>query len=317
MCKVNGTFFEFHHHNTAEGKYWNPAIDRFTAEDWREKVREIAAIGMEYVVVMATALYDKCYFQSSVYPFADIPCADPIEEVLDEADKLNIKVFLGNGFFGDWQKAAENIVSEEVFVRSTRAMEELAALYGHHASFYGWYYPDEVRINESFSEDFVRYVNRCSAICHKLTPGKKTLIAPYGTRFVRADEAYVQQLKVLDVDFIAYQDEVGVRKTAPENTKVYFEALKKAHDAADRSKLWADVEVFDFEGDVYKSALIPADFDRIKMQLANVAPYVETILVYQYLGLMNPAASKAFAGHMDSQKLYSDYMESVKADLYL
>ena len=77
--KIDGTFFEFHHHNTHEGKYWNPTIDQFTGENWREKVREISAIGMEYIVVMATALYDKCYFKSSVFPFADIPCQDPIE----------------------------------------------------------------------------------------------------------------------------------------------------------------------------------------------------------------------------------------------
>ena len=72
--KIHGTFFEFHHHNTAEGKYWNPTIDGFTENDWREKVREIAAAGMEYIVIMATALYEKCYFRSAVYPFAEIPC---------------------------------------------------------------------------------------------------------------------------------------------------------------------------------------------------------------------------------------------------
>lgn len=64
---LDGTFFEIHHHNTAEGKYWNPALDSFTAENWREKVREIAALKMEYIVVMATALYDRCYFESSVF----------------------------------------------------------------------------------------------------------------------------------------------------------------------------------------------------------------------------------------------------------
>ena len=302
--KINGTFFEFHHHNTAEGKYWNPALDRFTGEDWREKVHQIAKTGMHYIVIMATALYERCYFRSEVYPFADIPCADPIGEVLSEADKWGLKVFLGNGFYGDWVAAKVNIADEGVISRSLRAMEELAALYAHHPSFYGWYYPDEVRIDGHFSDVFMGYVNRCSAFCRGLTPGKKTLIAPYGTRFVQADDAYVRQLEALDVDFIAYQDEVGVRKTNAADTKPLFEALKKAHDAAGRAKLWADVEIFDFEGDVYKSALIPAPFDRVRTQLENVAPYVENILVYQCLGLMNPADPKAFAGHADSVKLY-------------
>lgn len=287
--KIHGTFFEFHHHNTAEGKYWNPTIDGFTENDWRKKVQEIAKTGMEYIVVMATALYEKSYFRSAVYPLAEIPCKDPVEAVLDEADRCGIKVFLGNGFYGDWEKAAINIVDEGVIGRSFRAMEELAVLYAHHPSFYGWYFPDETRIKDKFSQEFVKYVNRCSAHCHALTPHKRTLIAPYGTRWVKADDAYVRQLAALDVDFIAYQDEVGVRKVKVDDTCFSFEALKKAHDAAGRARLWADVEIFDFEGDVYKSALIPAPVERVKKQLENVAPFVDKILVYQYLGLMNPA----------------------------
>ena len=309
--KIDGTFFEFHHHNTPEGKYWNPTIDRFTAENWREKVREISALGMEYIVIMATALYDKCYFKSTVYGFADIPCQDPIEEVLDEADKCNLKVFLGNGFYGDWRKASFNIKSQEVIDRSFKAMEEIATLYAHHKSFYGWYFPDETCIILKFSKDFMNYVNLCSARCHLLTPEKKTLIAPYGTNLVRANNKFIRQLAELDVDFVAYQDEVGVRKTKVDKTKRLFEKLRVAHDKAGRSELWADIELFDFEGMVYKSALVPAPFERIQKQIENVAPYADKILGYQYLGLMNPTDSKAVAGHENSKKLYQEYKDYI------
>ncbi len=305
--KIDGTFFEFHHHNTPEGKYWNPAIDQFKAEDWKRKVREIAGLGMEYIVVMATALYEKCYFKSSVFPFADIPCADPIEEVLCEADNCNIKVFLGNGFYGDWRKANYNISSKEVIDRSFRAMEELTALYGQHKSFYGWYFPDETCIILNFSKDFMKYVNLCSERCHQLTPDKKTLIAPYGTNLVFANNYFIRSLAELNVDFIAYQDEVGVKKTKVDRTKKLFEKLRKAHDKAGHAKLWADIELFDFEGMVYQSALIPAQFERIKKQIENVAPYADKILGYQYLGVMNPVDSEAFAGHENSVVLYETY----------
>lgn len=305
--KLDGTFFEFRHHNTAEGKYWNPALEKFTAEDWRQKVREIAEIQMEYIVVMATALYDRCYFKSEVFPFAEMPCSDPIEEILDEADKQNVKVFLGNGFYGDWTKAGYNIKSKEVIDRSFRAMEELTALYGHHESFYGWYFPDETCIILKFSKDFVKYVNLCSAHCHIITPEKKTLIAPYGTNLALTNDSYVKTLEALDVDFIAYQDEVGVKKTKVKRTEKIFERLRKAHDKAGRAELWADIELFDFEGMVYKSALVPAKFERIERQLKNAAPYCDKIISYQYMGLMNPADSPSFAGHPDSAKLYEDY----------
>ena len=305
--KIDGTFFEFRHHNTPEGKYWNPALENFKGEDWRRKVREISELGMEYIVVMATALYDKCYFKSSVYPFAEIPCSDPIEELLSEADTCSVKVFLGNGFYGDWRKADHNIKSKEVIDRSFRAMEEITALYSHHKSFYGWYFPDETCIILNYSKDFMKYVNLCSARCHELTPQKKTLIAPYGTNLVRANDRFIRSLTELDVDFIAYQDEVGVRKTKVDKTKRLFEKLKIAHDKAGRSQLWADIELFDFEGIVYNSALIPADFKKKKKQIENVEPYVDKILGYQFVGLMNPPGSLSFAGHENSAKFYENY----------
>ena len=309
---IDGTFFEIHHHNTAEGKYWNPALDSFTAENWREKVREIAALKMEYIVVMATALYDRCYFESSVFPLADIPCADPIEAVLDEADKCGIKVFLGNGFYGDWRKPGVNITSSEIIDRSFKAMDELTEKYAHHSSFYGWYFPDETCIILRFSGNFMNYVNLCSARCHEITPDKKTLIAPYGTNLTLTNSKYIDALASLDVDFIAYQDEIGVKKTRVWQSERIFARLKKAHDKAGRAALWADIELFDFEGMVYKSALLPADFKRIERQIANVAPYADKIIGYQYIGLMNPDDSGSFAGHESSAELYRQYAEYLK-----
>ena len=313
--KIDGTFFEFRHHNTPEGKYWNPALESFKGEDWRRKVREISELGMEYIVVMSTALYEKCYFKSSVYPFAEIPCSDPIEELLSEADTCSVKVFLGNGFYGDWRKANHNIKSKEVIDRSFRAMEEITALYSHHESFYGWYFPDETCIILNYSKDFMKYVNLCSARCHELTPNKKTLIAPYGTNLVRANDRFIRSLTELDVDFVAYQDEVGVEKATYDETPRFYEALRKAHDKAGRSALWADVELFEFTGKVYQSSLKSAPFERIEKQIQSVSPYVDEILVYQYQGMMNSPDSKAFCGHPDSLKLYNDYkkwLENIK-----
>ena len=310
--KIDGTFFEFLHHNTAEGKYWNDALNKFTAEDWRKKVKEIADLGMEYIVLMATALYDKCYFKSTVYPFADIPCNDPVEALLSAADEYGIKVFLGNGFYGDWRKAGSNIKNEKVIARSFKAMEEISALYAHHKSFYGWYFPDETCIILRFSKDFVSYVNRCSAYCRELTPDKKTLIAPFGTNLALTDKSYVNCLMKIDVDFIAYQDEVGVKKTPVGRTEKIYERLRKAHDKAGRAELWADIELFTFEGAVYNSALLPADFSRVKRQIENVAPYCDKILCYQYPGLLNPASSDVFAGHESSSVLYDNYRKYVE-----
>ena len=117
---------------------------------------------------------------------------------------------------------------------------------------------------------------------------------------------------MMDCDFIAYQDEIGVQKSQPEDTAAYYEALRKAHDKAGRAALWADMEVFEFEGQVYRSALLPAEFSRIERQMTSISPYVDEILIYQYEGMFNKPGTKAYCGHPDSIKLYNDYAEFLK-----
>ena len=139
------------------------------------------------------------------------------------------------------------------------------------------------------------------------------MIAPYGTRIVIPDDKYVQQLDAMDVDIVAYQDEVGVQKSKVTETSSFYEGLRKAHDRAQKAKIWADVEIFQFESEVYNSALMPAPFERVLRQLEAVSPWVDKILVYQYQGMMNKPDSGAFAGCPASTKLYSDYVKWLKA----
>lgn len=65
---ITGTWFEFLHHNTAEGKYWNDTLTAFTEEQWREKIREMKEAGMRYIVLLATALHFKAYYKTSIFP---------------------------------------------------------------------------------------------------------------------------------------------------------------------------------------------------------------------------------------------------------
>ncbi len=310
--KISGTWFEFSHHNLSEGKYWNAAVKDFTDKQWEEKVDEIAGIGMKYIVLMCGALVYKdaawAYFNTDIYPFADIAARDPIGALLRAADRHGIRVFMSCGFYGYWEDARGNMSDIAVRERAFRAMKQLYTLYKNHKSFYGWYLPDELGIRGCFDEEFISYVNDYRAFAKTLDKTKKMLIAPYGTNRVTADEKYVEALKRLDCDFIAYQDEVGVQKSSPDDTARYFAALKTAHDKAGRSALWADVEIFRFEGEVYRSALLPAKMSRIEKQLSSVSPFAEEILIYQYEGMFNKPGSAAFCGHPDSVRLYNDYL---------
>lgn len=303
---ISGSWFEFQHHATVEGVDWNPMCDRFTCGQWDAKIKEIAEAGIEYLVLMATALDYRSFFPTKIFPEWRLNCPEPMEAVLSAADKYGIKFFIGGGFYGDWTDP--NILADpDAARRRFQAIEEIANLYGHHQSFHGWYWPNEAFIDRYYSEEFIGYVNTCSQLARQLTPKARILIAPYGTRVAVPDDKYVRQLESLDVDIIAYQDEVGVGKSKVEETSALFEGLRKAHDRAQRAAIWADVEVFRFEGTVYKSALMPAPFLRILRQLEAVSPWVENILIYQYQGMMNKPGSAAFCGSPQSTELYGDY----------
>ncbi len=308
---ITGTWFEFHHHNLPEGKYWNPICRHFSDEQWETKMEEMASLGMKYIVLMESALvyedYSEAYFKTDIYPMAKMGASDPMEAMFRAADKHDMKIFIGAGFYGFWLETVNNMTSPEVTKRAFKAMEQLYALYGHHKSFYGWYLPDELGIYPYYPDTFIDYTNLYTKHGKSFDPNLKVLIAPYGTNSLKADDNFVSQLERLDCDIVAYQDEIGVRKSKPQDTPAYFEALRKAHDKAGRSALWADMEVFEFEGDVYQSALLPAPIDRIDQQIRSISPYVDEILIYQYLGMFNKPSTTAFCGHPGSIQLYNDY----------
>lgn len=303
---ILGSWISVQHPNPKEAALWDPACAAFTEADWARTVRDMADLGFKYLVLLSVAHDFKAYYDSAIFPRKRFGCEDPIKSLLQAADDCGLRFFVGCGWFGNWADSGSRS-DPQVMRRRLQAMGELTERYGGHESFYGWYWPSEAAINERFSDEAVTYVNACSAEARRLTPGKKTLIAPYGTRLAVPDDRYVHQLESLDVDIIAYQDEVGVRKTKPEELPRIYEGLRKAHDRVPQRALWADVEIFTFAGEVYRSALIPASFDRVEKQLAAISPFVDTILVYQYQGLMNPPGSSVFVGHVDSAKLYSDY----------
>jgi len=288
---IEGSWFEFQHHSTVEGKYWNSTLVNFTANQWDYKIREIAQSGIRYLVLLNTAIHDKSFYPSKLLPQHQMNCDEPLEVVLTVADKYRIRFFVSNGFYGEWTNPAFLMSNQSVEKLRLHAMNEIAEKYAHHKSFYGWYYPNETGIRGHYDEIFLDYVNSSSA----------------------EDEKYVRQLEQLDVDFIAYQDEIGAAKTTVEKSGAFFERLYRMHQKSAKSKLWADVEVFRFEGDVYRSALLPAPVERVAEQLKAVSPFVEKILIYQYIGLLNSNGTYSYAGHPDAYKLH----EGLKKQGYL
>lgn len=307
---ISGTWFEFYHHSQVEGTYYNPDCRGFSEIQWREKLTEIRDLGMEYVVLMCASLRyadrGESYFPGGPYPFPeDMACKNPMEVLFDQCDRLGLKIFVSCGFYGDWTHARDNMVDPQVRDRAFRAMEDLLALYGRHPSFYGWYLPDEIGIDGYFPEFFIDYVNAYRAKARSLDADKKLLIAPYGVRKAAADEAYSRQLARLDCDYIAYQDGVGILNGGVQEAAEAFRQLRLSHDRAGGPALWADLELFRFEGAAYRSPLLPADPDRVAAQVTALTPYVDKILVYEYQGMVNRRGTGALCGRKAAEASYA------------
>ncbi|MBR2287608.1 MAG: DUF4434 domain-containing protein [Clostridia bacterium] len=318
MLPITGSWFEFRHHSPWEGKYYNPVLRAYSAAQWKAMVEDMHLIGMDILVLTCSSIaYEteaESYAPVDVFPAPEgMACPQAMDVMMETAAALGMKVFLSVGFYGNWVKPLENMASAEVEERAFRAVEEMYKAYGDNPAFYGWYLPDETEAGPYFSPVFLDYVARYAKRLRALDPEKKLLIAPYGTNKIVPDDTFVAQLRELDVDFIAYQDEVGVEKSTADDTGSYYAGLRRAHDRAGRSRLWADMEIFRFEDKVYRSALLPADIGRIRAQMEAVSPHVDRILVYAYPGMMaRPGSIAGYGEHTSPEKLYADYQELLK-----
>lgn len=307
---IAGSWFEFQHPGGKEGVYWDKDLRSFTAVQWREKIREIRETGMEYLVMMNVAAHGKAFYDTPLAPKFEMGCEDPIETVLSAADEFGIKFFVSNDYWGEDLDAVKMMTDKGLARKRAQCMEEIFDKYGHHKSFYGWYFPNESWLHPYFAEYVITYVNECAQIAKSMNANCVNLIAPYNIKEEKCDDVFVGQLERLNVEIIAYQDGVGVNSTKLGEPRRLFENLSKAHQKAGRSRIWADMELFYFEQTTHGS-LIAADFnERIIRQMEDLSPFVDKILVYQYLGIMNKPGSKAHAGLRDETvRLYNQYMD--------
>ena len=312
MKKISGSWFEFQHHNVAEGKYWNPAFRTMKAAQWNALVDEMAEFGLEYLVLLCVAQDVKTYYPSSRFEPFGMAEDDLVEILLSACDRNKIKVFMPNDYFGNWVDSPEMFGDPKVIERRIFATEEIFSRYGHHPSFYGWYLPNEAAALPYFEDVFIKYVNENRRQFRSLAPEKPLLIAPYGTCKLIADDKYCRQLEEIDADIFAYQDEVGVQKTTSDLTPRFYEALRRAHDKVGNRALWADVEMFEFEGQVYHSPLLSAAPARVEKQLASVSPFVDKILIYEYPGIINKPGSAAYQAQPGSGELYAALLANQK-----
>jgi hypothetical protein len=317
---IRGSFINLIYQDV-RNKYTNPQyFDNTDPAMWREKVRELHAMGIEYLVLLAVANEGKSYYPSHLMPPAyNKTLQSPVDAIMDEAARLQMKVFMSIGWA---QSQDDNLQDPSVRQRQLDMMKELASVYGHHRALYGWYLPVEDCLCPIFAEHAVKAVNELTARARSLTPGKKILISPYGIyESAFEDPQFERQLAKLKVDIIAYQDEVGcVREPLPlPRLKKHWQLLREIHNRL-HIGLWANVESFTWEGATNDrtSALIPAAFPRLLSQLAIASEaHVDNIISFSVCGVFEtPGTSFHLGQPVWAEQMYRDYMSWKKGDEY-
>ena len=269
VLPITGTFINLFYQDE-RNKYMNPqSIDNTEPELWREKVKEMHDMGIEYLVFMAVANDGKADYPSEIMPLNYNPSRkSPVTAIMDEAERLGMKVFMSIGWA---QNQDDNLRIPAILQRQKEIMDELAKIYSSYKSFYGWYLPVEDCFGPVLTESAVKAVNALTDKAHKITPGKKTMISPYGMYCSEFENPkYNEQIKKLKVDIISYQDEIGcVREEYPlPRLKENWKKIAKIHKECG-IELWANCESFAWEKgtNARNSALIPAATSRILSQM--------------------------------------------------
>ena len=309
---ITGTWINLAYKDV-RNKYTNPTVlDNTDPELWRTKVCELHKMGIEYLVLMEVANEGRAFYPSHIMDaWYDQTKCSPVTAILDEAGKYDMKVFMSTG----WAKNQDdNLLNPDIKARQLEIMEELALVYKDKSAFWGWYLPVEDCINPIFPEHAVQSVNTLVEKAHSLTPGKKTMISPYGLCLSDFDNPkYESQLAKLKVDIIAYQDEVGcVREPLPlPKLRQNWKRLRDIHNRLN-IELWANCETFTWENGTNdrNSALIPASYNRLlAQQTAASNAGVDRIISFMFYGIIeNPKSKYQLGQPEESHMLYEHYM---------
>jgi hypothetical protein len=311
--QVHGTFINFVYEDE-RNKYMNPdEVDMMSPDLWRLKINELSEMGVEYIILMYVANEGKSFYPSDFMPHA-YPSGkeSPVEAIMDASDKLNLKVFMSTG----WAKDQD----DNPGLPATRAiqikiMHETSKLFSNHKSFYGWYLPCEDVVGPYLSQKAVDAANSLTAEAKNLTPKARVMISPYGLRLAKFDDSgFADQIAKLNVDIIAYQDEIGcvVEPLPLAHMKENFVNLQEVHNKT-KIELWSNNEFFTWEKglNVRPSALIPAPFPRFLSQLVGVSKAgVNEVISFAVCGILDKPDSKIPIGQpFFAAKAYQEYMD--------
>ncbi|MCQ2158282.1 MAG: DUF4434 domain-containing protein [Bacteroidales bacterium] len=289
-------------------------------EMWADKMRALHEIGVDYIMFDQVANERKAYYPSPSmehhYPEGR---KSPVDAIMDTCDELGMHVFLSSG----WAVSQyDNVGDSSVVARQCEIMQELADLYGDRPSFCGWYLPMEDCLSPYLPDRSVDGINKLTATAYAVTPGKLTMVAPWGIYGAQLDNPkFKENLSRINVDIIAYQDEVGcVRDRFPMiRVRRNFRKLEKIHKDL-KLEYWINIENFTWDRGTnnHYSSLIPAEFGRYLAQIVNASQSgCRRIVSFSIFGIIDkPGERHPLSQPVEGPRTWSDYQSWLDGDAH-
>ncbi|MDD2431593.1 MAG: DUF4434 domain-containing protein [Firmicutes bacterium] len=225
---------------------------------------------------------------------------DDLTQILDAAKKRGMDVWLGTKFSDTWW--GDLFEGQKEIQDNIRTVEDLERFYGHYENLTGYYIPHEFRPDwrpKQNTEFFKELVNSLKVYNRPLA------IAP----FFRIEMAVKDHqdfwetfLREVDIDVLMLQDGIGSDASRMEKILPHYKMVQEiAHQKG--IPFWSDVEVFHVE--VPDRPAVSADMSKVKKQLETQAPYVDRIVIFDWLHYMSPLTNEK------AKMLYEDYLDYI------
>ncbi len=297
---ISGTFIQF--------QDWMLTMDQ---KIWDSELDGAREIGID-TIVLQWVKYDRHRF----YP-ANAPGNDPTEYILKYADKHKMKVFVGTTFDSAWWKEWD----DNEYLAKTARMNNVFAKklwdrYGKHASFAGWYLPQELSDQDFDDEEiaqFRTFFSSMSTACKRLSNNLPVMMSAFFARKVpvaSVEKIYSKFLPGIGIDILAIQDGVGANNWEAGVENLAGPYLRGLVRTAWRSQVkpWVTIEVFTTTKDNAGKATgrAPATPEQIREQLLVSGPLSDKLLMFDFFHYMSPKRGEPH------KLLYEWYRQNLK-----
>lgn len=281
--------------------YDMPSLN-WNKKQYQDDFDAMKEVDINTLVIMRSVFYDKCLYPSKYFNTYKKSDEDFIKFILEEADKRDMKVYIGlyisNLTWNDGDYEFE-IEQNKLF------LEEVKERYSSYKSFIGFYIPHETG---SIIYNIKETLEGLIPLCKQTFPSKMILLSP----FFRGQGLYPDSLSpeetakqwdiILenvgkDVDVIAYQDGTTLLTMYEQ----YFSNVSKVCKKYN-IELWSNVETF--ERDV-RGQFPPISFEVLRTKIEMAKKYVDNMITFEFSHFLSP--NSPFETGKNLNKLYKDY----------